>query len=325
MKKLIAAGFAWLVLLAAAGASSVASPAAAADFDYRLEAQAVARDVYVFVGKTEDFDTANGGNIVNTGFIVAAEGVIVIDSGPSLRYGKQMRAAIGRITDKPVVLVFNSHLHPDHFLGNQAFADVPIAALAETRKGIASDGNAFAENLFRMSGDWMAGTEVVAPTRIVDAGPLTVAGRTLRLVALDGHTGADLAILDETSRVLFAGDLAFNDRAPTTPHARIPRWLAALDALDGLFAGDGVQVLVPGHGAVTADAAPIARTRAWLTWLSGHFAEAAAAGRDMNDLLAEPLPERFATLPVARSEYRRSVGHLFPGIEAETLADGHRH
>lgn len=179
-----------------------------------------------------------------------------------------MREAIRQVTDKPVALVINTHHHPDHFLGNQAFADGPIAALADVQKGIASDGNAFAENLFRMSGDWMKGTEVVVPTRVLQAGPLTVAGRPLRLLALDGHTAADLAVLDETSHVLFAGDLVFNDRAPTTPHAQIPRWLGALDSLERLMADAGVKMLVPGHGAVTQDAAPIARTRAWLRWLS---------------------------------------------------------
>jgi len=312
MKKLLFAALAW-VALAAHGA----------DFDYQLTPRAVAPDVYVFVGKTEDFDTANGGNIVNTGFVVAAEGVVVIDSGPSRRYGQQMREAIRKVTDKPVVLVFNTHLHPDHFLGNQAFADVPIAALAGTQQGIAANGNAFAENLFRMSGDWMAGTEVVVPTRVVQAGPLTVAGRHLRLLALDGHTGADLAILDEDSRVLFAGDLVFNDRAPTTPHAQIPHWLAALDGLERLMAEAGVKVLVPGHGAVTADAAPIARTRNWLQWLSETFTRSAAQGLDMTELFALSLPERFRALPLADSEYRRSVVHLFPGIEAEAL--GHAH
>src|SRR5574343_580427 len=130
-----------------------------------------------------DFDTVNGGNIVNTGFIVAPEGVVVIDTGSSRRYGQQMREAIRKVTDKPVVLVINTHHHPDHFLGNQAFADVPIGALAETRQAIAAEGDAFAENLFRMSGDWMKGTELQAPTRSLAAGPLEVAGRRLRLVA----------------------------------------------------------------------------------------------------------------------------------------------
>ena len=152
MKRLLCA----LLILAAGQLGAV-------DFDYRLSAVPVAKDVYTFIGKTEDFTTDNGGNIVNTAFIVAPQGVIVIDSGPSLRYGQQMRRAIATVTAKPIALVINTHHHPDHFLGNQAFADVPIAALAETRNGIAADGNAFAENLFRMSGDWMKGTEVLPP------------------------------------------------------------------------------------------------------------------------------------------------------------------
>lgn len=294
----------------------------AEDFDYHLVAQPVAPDVYAFIGQTEDFTTGNGGNIVNTAFIVAAHGIVVIDSGPSLRYGQQMRRAIAQVSDKPVALVINTHHHPDHFLGNQAFADVPIGALADTRQGIASEGNAFAENLYRMSGNWLKGTEVQAPNRTLGAGKLEVAGRSLRLVALDGHTGADLVVIDETSGVLFAGDLVFNGRAPTTPHADVGHWLAALDRLDALMRDSGVKVLVPGHGMVTRDGAPIRQTRTWLNWLTATLREAARTGLDMNDVLARPLPPEYAALPMAGTEYRRSVGHLFPAFEREALESG---
>ena len=297
----------------------LAGSLAADDFDYRLVAQPVARDVYAFIGKTEDFDTVNGGNIVNTGFIVAPQGIVVIDSGPSLRYGQQMRQAIARVSDKPVVLVINTHHHPDHFLGNQAFADVPIGALADTRQGIATEGNAFAENLFRMSGNWMKGTEVQVPNRTLAAGKLEVAGRALRLVALDGHTGADLVVVDEQSGVLFAGDLVFNGRAPTTPHADVGHWLAALDQLEKLTRESGFTTLVPGHGAATRDAAAIRQTREWLTWLTASLREAARAGLDMNEVLARPLPPSYDGMPMAAAEYRRSVGHLFPAFEQDAL------
>lgn len=293
--------------------------ASAADFDYHLAAQRVAENVYAFVGRNEDFTTRNGGNIVNTGFIVAPDGVVVIDSGPSLRYGQQMRQAIAALNAKPLALLINTHHHPDHFLGNQAFAGTPIAALPATIEGIASEGNAFAENLFRMTGDWMKGTEVLAPARALTAGVVEVAGRRLRLIALDGHTGADLAIYDETSGVLFAGDLVFNGRAPTTPYADITHWLAALERLEAVTREAGFSALVPGHGVVSRDAAPIRQTRAWLLWLQGAMRQAARAGLDMNEVLALPLPAEFAELPVANSEYRRSVGHLFPAAEQEAL------
>lgn len=269
---------------------------------------------------------ANGGNIVNSGFIVAPEGVVVIDTGSSLRYGQQMRSAIAAIAvGKPIVLTINTHHHPDHFLGNQAFADAPIGALPETRQGIAADGNAFAENLFRLTGDWMKGTEVVAPTQSLIAGTIEIAGRKLRLIALGGHTGADLAVYDETTGSLFAGDLVFNGRAPTTPHADVATWLAALEKLEAVTRETGFATLVPGHGEISHDAAPIRQTRAWLMWLQNSMRESARAGLDMNEVLARPLPPEFADLPVAASEYRRSVGHLFPAAEQEALGNATLH
>lgn len=305
---------------------TLSAAAPASDFDYGLVARKVAEDVYVFVGRTEDFTMANGGNIVNSGFIVAPEGVVVIDTGSSLRYGQQMRRAIAAIAGvKPIVLTINTHHHPDHFLGNQAFADAPIASLPETRQGIAMDGNAFAENLFRLTGDWMKGTEVVAPTQTLKAGVIEAAGRKLRLIKLGGHTEADLAVYDEVRGVLFPGDLVFNGRAPTTPHADVATWLAALEKLEAVTREAGFSVLVPGHGEVSRDAAPIAQTRAWLSWLQSRMRDSARAGLDMNEVLARPLPPEFADLPVAASEYRRSVGHLFPAAEQEALGNATLH
>lgn len=314
MKRLMRVLLAWVALC---------TDLHAADMDYHLDPQRVAADVYVFIGKTEDFSTTNGGNIVNTGFIIAPQGVVVIDTGPSLLYGRQMRAAIARVTDKPVAMVINTHHHPDHFLGNQAFSDVPIATLAGVQKGIAVEGNSFAENLFRMTGDWMSGTEVVAPTRTLEAGHVVIAGRRLRILSLDGHTGADLALIDEMSGVLFAGDLVFNSRAPTTPHADIGHWLSSLSVLESLMSNGEAKVLVPGHGPVSRDAAAIGWTRDWLVWVSGSLRDAAEQGFDMNEALERPLPQRFQYVPLSRSEYRRSVLRLYPGIE-ETMLGGAR-
>ena len=302
---------------------STALVAAEPAFDFGLQAQRVADDVYVFVGRDEDFSTVNGGNIVNTGFIVTAAGLVVIDSGPSLRYGQQMQRAMRQVSPAAPLQVFNTHHHPDHFLGNQAFAGTPIVALEATRQGIAAEGNIFAENLYRLSGDWMKGTESVAPTATITSGRIQLGGRALRLLALNGHTEGDLAIYDETSGVLFAGDLVFNNRAPTTPHARIERWLASLDILEAITREPGFSAIVPGHGAIARDAAPIRQTRAWLRWLDQAMRQAAADGLDLNEVLARPLPAEFAGMAVGMREYRRSVGHLFPAAEQEAL--GHAH
>lgn len=287
-----------------------------AELRYELQPQPLAEGVWLLEGSTANFDKANGGNIVNTGFIVTDSGVVVIDSGPSRRYGEAMREAIARVTDRPIIKVLLTHHHPDHVLGNQAFADVPIAALAGTTELLREQGNAMAENMYRLVGDWMRGTEVVLPTESVTTGTLQVGGRTLRLLALRGHTGADLAILDERTGVLFAGDILFYQRALTTPNSPgLDVWLADLDILQAL----PWKRLVAGHGLVADDAAPFVQMRDYLGWLDGLLRDSAASGADMNEVIQSPIPERFAGISLTRYELIRSVSHLYPRYEADAL------
>ena len=203
--------------------------------DYHLQPRQIADGVWLLEGSTDNFAVENGGNIVNIGFIETADGVVVIDTGPSRRFGEALRQSIEKTTGKPVVRVLLTHHHPDHVLGNQAFADAPIAALPETTRLLAEQGDAMAENMYRLVGDWMRGTEVVLPTEEIQEGVLAIGDRRLQLLALRGHTGADLAILDERTGVLFAGDVLFYQRALTTPNSPgLDVWLAALERLEAL-------------------------------------------------------------------------------------------
>lgn len=304
-----------LALLAVAAGLFFAGSAAAGPLTYDLKPTRIAPDTYVFEGSTEHFTRANGGNILNAAFIVTADGVIVIQTGPSRRYGEEMRAAIRRVTDKPVRKVYISNLHPDYFLGAQAFAEASIAALPGTIAGIQEEGHGIAENMYRLIGDWMRGTEVVIPNEPVFGSTVLFGDHTLRLIPLNGHTAADLALLDETTGVLFSGGVVFCDRTPTTPHADIQAWLKELDAIEAL----DFRLLVPNHGHIRSDKACVAQTRDWLTWLDGTLRAAVESGMDMTVALELPIPERFDQLDVLRAEYRRSVAHLWPRIERESL------
>lgn len=287
---------------------------------YSLTPQQIAPGVYLFEGATEHFTRDNKGDIANTGFIITEDGVLVFDTGPSRNYGQSMRLAIGMVTDKPIKAVYISHHHPDHFLGNQAFADVPIHALEHTIETIRRDGDAVTDNLYRLVGTPMAGTEPLEPSALVTLGRETIGGREIELIAAGGHGGgehADLMLLDHTSGVLFAGDLVFHDRAPTTPNAELDEWHAALDRIEQL----DFRVLVPGHGPAARGPEPIQQTRDYLLWLEDHLHDAAAAGLDAAEVLYLELPERFQHMGVLAQEYRRSVAHLYPDIERATLRD----
>jgi quinoprotein relay system zinc metallohydrolase 1 len=288
------------------------SLAAMADLDYVLKPRQIAEDTWLLEGSTDNFATANGGNIVNTAFIVTERGVVVIDTGPSKRYGEAMRRAIATTTDKPVIEVLLTHHHPDHVLGNQAFTDVPIGALAGTTELLHQQGDAMAQNMYRLVGDWMRGTEVVLPTRTLTAGMQRFGNHDLQLLSLGGHTGADLAILDQKTGVLFAGDLVFYQRALTTPNSPgLSVWLSDIATLQAL----PWTLVVPGHGPVASDAKPFEQMRDYLSWLDQLMRDGAARGIDMAEMIRSPIPERFAGINLSRYELIRSVSHLYPRYE----------
>jgi quinoprotein relay system zinc metallohydrolase 1 len=286
-----------------------------ATLDYRLAARALAPGVWVVEGANDDFTVANGCNIINTGFIETGAGVVVINTGPSRRYGEQLRALIARTSREPVVQVLHLNLHPDYFLGNQAFADVPRLATAETQAGMRREAKAYEDNLYRLCGDWMKGTEALLPDRTVAPGAWRVGGREFELRELRGHTASDLVLIDKASGVVFAGGLVFADRIPTTPHAEVPAWLASLDVVDAMAA----RLVVPSHGPVDRGREGTAQTRRYLRWVDESFARAARSGFDMTDLLDQRVPDEFRGWAAFKTEYVRNVAHLYPRYEERAL------
>jgi len=282
--------------------------------DYYLTADEVAVDVYVIEGKSETFSLENGGNIVNTGFIVTTSGVVVFDTGPSRRYGLAQRKVIESVTDQPVVLILISHQHPDHFLGTQAYPGVPTLALEGAVKNIKADGDVLAEGLYRLVGDWMRGTEVRVPEPVAP-GIRSLGGRELHLLSMAGHSGADLALYDETSGVLFAGDLVFYQRAATTPHADFKRWQQDLRRIASL----GARIIVPGHGPTSIGSVAVAQTAAYLAWLDVSLGAAAAQGLNHNEAMDLYVLGAFPELALGPYEVARSVVHLYSEYEAQAF------
>jgi quinoprotein relay system zinc metallohydrolase 1 len=313
-----------LALLPLAGQAQPAPRADPATLDYRLAARELAPQVWVVEGDNADFAPANGCNIINTGFVATGAGVVVVNTGPSRRYGEQLRALIARTTQEPVVQVVHLNLHPDYFLGNQAFADVPRWTSAATQSGMRAEAPSYETNLYRLCGDWMKGTETVLPDRVLDVaagrGTLRVGTREFEWLALSGHTASDLVLVDRASGVAFVGGLVFADRVPTTPHARVAPWLASLERLQAI----GLKTVVPSHGPVHEGARGLEQTRRYLQWLDTSFGRFAEQGLEMNEVLRAAVPDEFRGWAAFRTEYVRNVAHLYPAYEARALGPARR-
>lgn len=297
-------------------AAGLATPLRAAPLRYTIDPQPVAPDLWVVRGVDAPISDANGGAIANISVLRTMVGTVLVDCGPSLRYGHQLKTVAEALTGMPVIRVYLTHLHPDHIYGAGAFDRSIVAATPALAKWLETLGPSFSDGMYRLLGDWMRGTEFAAPGKVLGEDHEMFGDRRLNLYPLVGHSDADLAILDSETGMLIAGDLVFHDRAPSTPHADIGRWLTSLDRLGTI----GHRAVIPGHGPI--DPTPgvaIDQTRDWLSWLRETLDRAVADGLDAVEAGNLAIPGRFATLKAARYELQRSVAHFFSRIEEQTL------
>ena len=292
-----------------------------ASLNYHLQPRKIATDTWVLEGAVADFALANGCNIINTAFIATGDGVVVINTGPSRRYGEQQRRAIASVTQEPVRQVLNLNLHPDYFFGNQAWADIPTQALAGSIAGMHAEGESYADNLYRLCGPWLQATQPTPARQAVQPQRFTLGRHDLELRRLQGHTGDDLVLLDHSSGVLFAGGLVFAQRVPTTPHADIGQWLDSLNTLQQWQRQGQFKQLVPSHGPLAQGLQGIEQTRDWLQWLEQYMQDNAAQGVDLSELLRQLPPARFAQWAAQPAELQRSLVQWYPGYERRALAE----
>ena len=208
---------------------------------------------------SEGFATPqNQGMMSNVSFVVTNAGVVVIDTGSSLQIGRMAIRMIRTVTPQPVVAVFNTHSHGDHWLGNHAFAEaygaaLPICALPETMAQISGQrGQQWREWMQGWTGQASQGTEIVPPNRPVSHGQVLQFGDISLALHTYGqaHTSADLSLQVLQDRVTAIGDIAMSNRIATMDDGSYPGTLRYYKALS---AAAGDQLWLPGHGQADRD------------------------------------------------------------------------
>lgn len=224
----------------------------AADTLAPLELTRIAAGVYVHVGPHGEASPANQGGVSNVGVIVGERAIAVVDTGGSAIFGHRLKAAVDALSDLPVRHVINTHVHPDHTLGNVAFAEddaVTFIGHARLARSLGDRGPHYLRSFGRLIGAAFDGTHIVAPTMAVkDRLEIDLGNRILELEAhATAHTDNDLTVFDRTGDVLFAGDLVFMERLPVVDGS-ILGWMGVIETLKAHPA----RMVVPGHGPASA-------------------------------------------------------------------------
>lgn len=285
--------------------------------DFSIEA--IGDDIYVHHGAHLDIDTGYQGDICNISFVVGSKGVAVIDTGGSDKVGQILLAEIKKVTDKPVLFVINTHVHPDHIYGNTAFThenNMPtfvghekLSNAMELRK------EAYQKMNIQYLGEEGKANQIVKPTLAV-SGPtvLDLGDRKLTIIPYDNaHTNTDVTVIDSKSKTLFTGDLLFIDRTPVI-EGDIKGLIAAINLLKTY----DVKQVVPGHGPVAKD---------WQTALNNELRYLNVVLKDIREIIANDGTMTEAMNKAAASEKshwllfdianRRNINTVYPALEWE--------
>jgi glyoxylase-like metal-dependent hydrolase (beta-lactamase superfamily II) len=199
------------------------------------------------------YTAGDAGLYVNSYLVECSEGVIAIDAGLLNSDARAFRARLDAL-HQPLLAVFVTHGHPDHFNGVlelvRGLIDVPIYATAEGKAVIEAVAAAKRAQWSPTYGDeWPA--ETVYPNTVVGDGE-TIAFGDLRVRAheLGPCESASEAVYvverDGMAPVTFTGDLFYHGMHAYNADGLSGAWLGALDAARPLLAG--AAALYPGHG-----------------------------------------------------------------------------
>jgi glyoxylase-like metal-dependent hydrolase (beta-lactamase superfamily II) len=211
----------------------------------------VTENLYVIHGLNEQPNASNKGFINNPGVIITKSGVVVIDPGSSNLIGEIIVKRISQITELPIIAIFNTHEHGDHWLANQAiiekYPNIPVYAHADMITSInQGTGKHWLSLMRQLTEDPLVNTHIYAPTHPVKNNDEIIFDNLTFKIHHYGvsHTNNDIMIEVVELDTIFLGDNVLNNRMPHLDDGDI---VGNISAIKEVLKLEFIHY-IPGHG-----------------------------------------------------------------------------
>jgi glyoxylase-like metal-dependent hydrolase (beta-lactamase superfamily II) len=224
-----------------------------------------------------------GGNI---GLSVGEDGVLMIDDQFAPLTPK-IKAAIEAITDQPVKFVINTHYHPDHTGGNEAWGnmDAIIVAQKNVRERLKPQ---------TMGDEPRFGAAALPVITVAEGATFHWNGDTITAHHLpNAHTDGDIALFFHKANVIHMGDVWRTVSYPRVDGRGGGSMKGIIDGLDYVvsIAGPDTRFL-PGHGVVSSRD-DVAEVVAMMKTIWNRVAEAKTDGKSLEKIKASKPTKEF--------------------------------
>jgi cyclase len=283
-----------------------------------LEILPVQKNIYMLAG--------DGGNIT---LQVGKDGVLLVDTGLA-EMSDQALAAIRKFTDKPIHYILNTHVHPDHTGGNEAFGKagntITGGDVADDIKGLDKGAAIIAHQrvLDRMSasdGKQPASPFGALPTDVYRGKQKDLYFNDEPVVLLHqpaAHNDGDSLVFFRGSDVISTGDIFVTTSYPVIDLDRGGSIQGIIDALNRIIditvpaaLQEGGTLVVPGHGRI-CDEADVVEYRDMVTIIRDRIADLLKRGMTLEQVKAarptEDYDPRYGSSTAFVESVYRSLG-----------------
>ena len=288
--------------------------------DLVLPAVRVAPDVYTVIGDLAGQTYENDGLNSNLGFVVTDTGVLVINTGPSLRVAKALHAAIQKTTKQPIKWVANVNSQNHYWLGNDYFKSLGATLIAskEGERVMREMGAQQLETNLALLKEKAAGTKLTYPTDLVaDKRELKLGKTVVQLLHFGAaHTPGDLVVWLPEQKLLFAGDIIYTERLlAVIPIGNSANWIETFDKLAAL----NPKTIVPGHGRPTTIEHARRDTRDYLSFLRTEAKRVFDSSGSLQEAVDKTDQSRFRPLINFDLLARRNMNQVFQEVERDSF------
>lgn len=234
----------------------------------------------------------------NAGLVQSKGETLLVDTLMDLNHTRDMLDEMRRKVpaSKHIGKLVNTHANPDHVLGNQLVADAEIIAARATAEEVAAMK---AENFLNMATNWEAmgeggkffhdtmgqkfdfrGITITPPTSVFDGEKtITVGEKSVHLVDLGpAHTKSDTIVYVPADKIVYTGDILFNESHPIMWAGPVGNWIKACDYILGL----DVDIVVSGHGPI-ADKAGVRNLKRYFEYIRDEARKRFEAGMEWEE------------------------------------------